>query len=165
MEGLLERHELTIEDDVEEIVRLYDREPTHPTEARPLPLDDQRRLPSLIFSYDYYRNHPLYSYYKEPPNALEKAFLSQGWGKVVQAEFADLTPADVMAELGRVKRRLQQFAVKHRALRLVGEQCRLYQQKWQSSGPLAHARRRRRSSGRSPTWWTGTWSCARPTAR
>ena len=35
VEGLLEHHELTIEDDVEEIVRLYDREPTHPTEAAP----------------------------------------------------------------------------------------------------------------------------------
>jgi hypothetical protein len=136
VDGLMERHEQTIEDDVEEIIRLYDEEPTHPTEARPLSLRDQQRLRVEIFCYNAYRSHPLYSY-KEPPAALEQAFLHQGWGKVSPAEFADLTPGDVSVALRRAKRELQQFAIKHRALRLVGEQCRLYQRKWQSSGPLA----------------------------
>jgi hypothetical protein len=36
-----------------------------------------------------------------------------------------------------VRQDLQRFAVKHLALRRVREICRLYQQKWQASGPLA----------------------------
>ena len=48
-----------------------------------------------------------------------------------------MSPADVMQSFRWVKQTLQQLAVKHRALKLVGEQCRLYQQKWQASGPLA----------------------------
>src|SRR5262249_26423361 len=121
---------------IEEIIRHYGDEPTHPTESRPLSRFDQKRVRDQIFWYNEYRNHPLYSY-KEPPSALEAAFLHAGWAKPSPAEFADLTPADVQVALRRARQVLQQFAVKHRALRLVGEQCRLYQRKWQSSGPLA----------------------------
>ncbi len=136
VEGLLERYEQTIEDDVNEIVRLYGDEPTHPTELRPLSWPDQKLLHSQTFRYNEYRNHP-FSGSKEPSAALEQAFLNMGWGKTSSIEYADLTPADVERGLRRAKQVLRQFAIKHKVLRLVGEQCRLFQRKWQSSGPLA----------------------------
>ncbi len=136
VESLLERHPFTIEDDVEEIVRLYSREPTHPTDQRPLSWPDQKDLRERIFWYNEFRNHPFYSY-KGPTDALEKAFLNAGWEKALPAQYADLTPADVVMALRRTHRELQQFAVKHRALRIAVEQCRLFQKKWQSSGPMA----------------------------
>jgi hypothetical protein len=137
VEEFLERHEMTIEDDVEELIRLYGNEEAgHPTEQRPLSWQDQQRLRDSIFWYNEYHNHPLYSY-KGPPDILESAFIKEGWTKPSKADFADLTPADVMRSIGRAKRSLQQFAIKHRALRLVREQCRLYQQKARVSGPLA----------------------------
>ena len=133
----LERYEMTIEDDVEELIRLYGNEEAgYPTEERPLSWKDQHRLRDSIFWYNEYRNHPLYSY-KGPADILESAFIKEGWAKPSEADFADLTPADVMRSIGRAKRSLQQFAIKHRALRLVREQCRLYQQKAEASGPLA----------------------------
>ncbi len=137
VEELLERHEMSIEDDVEELTRLYgNQEDGNPTDQRPLSSGDQEGLRYFISSYEKYRDHPLYSY-KEPPNALESAFIKEGWGKPSQADFADLTPADVVRSIGRAKLSLQQFAIKHRALLLVREQCRLYQRKAEVSGPLA----------------------------
>ena len=139
VERFLKDHELTIEDDVEELIRLYGDESVADasTEQRPLSWKDQRRLRSYIFVYDQYHNHPFASD-KKPPSELESAFLSEGWGKVSPSgPDPDLTPADVLRALWRQKLVLQQFAIKHRALRLVREQCRLYQQKWQASGPLA----------------------------
>jgi hypothetical protein len=133
----LERYETTIEDDVDELIRLYGNQDFgYPTEQRPLCSEDQQRLRESIFWYNEYRNHPLYAY-KGPPDALESAFIKEGWGKPSKADFVDLTPADVMRSISRTKRDLQQFAIKHRALRLAGEQCRLYRQKWQESGALA----------------------------
>jgi AAA ATPase domain len=137
VEGHLERHELLIEDDVEEIVRLYgNQEVSHPTERRPLAWQDQKRLREFIVRYQEYRNHPLFSY-KGSVEALEVAFTKAGWEKPSGPAFADLSPADVVLALRRARLALQQFAIKHRALVLVREQCRLYQQKRQSSGPLA----------------------------
>jgi hypothetical protein len=136
VEGLLERYEQTIEDDVAKIVRLYEKEPTHPTESRPLSWPDQKRLHAQIFLYCAYREHPL-SGSDEPRHDLEAAFHKLGWGKTSPVEYADLTPADVQRGLRRAKEVLRQFTLKHKVLRLVGEQCRLYQRKWQSSGPLA----------------------------
>src|SRR5439155_8544023 len=108
----------------------------HPTEQRPLSWQDQQRLRDAIFWYNEFRNHPLFSY-KGPPELLELAFSKEGWDKPSAAAFADLTPGDVAVALRRAKRALQRFAITHRALRRVREQCRLYQQKWQTSGPLA----------------------------
>lgn len=135
IEGLFEQYETTIEDAVEEVVRLYGGEPGHPTESRPLCRADQERLRAEIHRYNEYRNHPLCGY-QEPPSALTKAFLHAGWVAPTEHEFAHLTPADVALALHRARGVVQQFAVKHRALRLVGEQCRLFQRKWRSSGPL-----------------------------
>jgi hypothetical protein len=137
MEELLEKHAMTIEDDVEELIRLYTKEDVGPaTEQRPLSLVDRVRLRARISQYNELRNHPLHSY-KEPPAALELAFLKEGWGQASEYLGEDVSPADVMRAFHRTRLVLQRFAIKHRALRRVREQCRLYQQKWQVSGPLA----------------------------
>src|SRR5262249_36595059 len=136
IDELLENHATTIEDAIEEVVRLYGGEPTHPTQARPLSWADQKHLRDKIYRYNEYRNHPLNNY-REPPSALTKALLHAGWSAPTEHEFAHLTPADVAMALQRARRVVQQFAIKHRALRLVWEQCRLFQRKWRSSGPLA----------------------------
>ncbi len=139
VEGFLAHHELTIEDDVEELIRLYGDETVAgaSTEQRPLSWQDQGRLRNCIVSYDYLRNHPMASENK-PPSALELAFWKEGWGAAsTSGADPDLTPADVSRALWRQRLILQQFAIKHRTLRLVREQCQLFQQKWQASGPLA----------------------------
>jgi hypothetical protein len=139
VEKLLEHHEHTIEDDVEELIRLYGDESVAEvtTEQRPLSWQDQRRLRYWIRLYEKHRNHPLASD-KKPPEALEFAFLKEGWGEApASGAYPDLTPADVSRALWRQKRMLQQFAIKHRGLRLVREHCCLFRQKWQASGPLA----------------------------
>jgi hypothetical protein len=136
MVDLLQRHEMTIEDDVEELLRLYSEEVGNPTAQRPLPLGDQQRLRACISLYNRYIHHPLYAY-KKPPDHLKLAFIKEGWPEPSEADFADLTPADVMRLLCRAKMTLQKFAIKHRALCLAREQCRLYRQKAEASGPLA----------------------------
>ncbi|HZW29835.1 MAG TPA: hypothetical protein VFF52_03955, partial [Isosphaeraceae bacterium] len=78
IEELLQRHEMTIEDDVEEVIRLYANQDVGPgTELRPLALADRVPLRAWISQYNELRNHPLHSY-KEPPAALESAFLKEG---------------------------------------------------------------------------------------
>jgi hypothetical protein len=136
VEGLLEQYATTIEDAVEEVVRLYGGEPGHPTESRPLSWPDQEQLRDQIYRYNEYRSHPLYNY-QEPPSALTKAFLDVGWLPPTAEDFSHMTPADVEMALRRARRAVKRLAIKHRALRLVGEQCRLHQRKWRSSGPLA----------------------------
>ena len=90
----IERHELTIEDDVEEIVRLYgNHDVSHPTQHRPLSSLDQKRLRELINRYNAYRNHPLHSY-NEPPAVLKSALAKAGWAKTLEGD-VDLNPADV----------------------------------------------------------------------
>ncbi len=132
-----DRHEHMTEDDVEEIVRLYRAQAAaHPTDQRPLSLYDQQRLRETIRAYNQYREHPLF-YYKGPPEALEFVVAQQGGAKPSGAAFADLNPADVALAVRRARQALHRFAIKHRALLLVRAQCRLYQQKWQASGPLA----------------------------
>ena len=129
--------ETNIEDDVEEIVRLYDKTNSrYPTEQRPLSWHDQRRLRAAIFRYDELPQ-PSAVPYKEPPRRWRRRSSSEGWGKVVAGRLRRPDAGGRDAAFGGRSARLQQFAVKHRALRLVGEQCRLYQQKWQASGPLA----------------------------
>src|SRR5262249_24679437 len=91
----------------------------------------------LIFTYEEYRRHP-FSGAQEPPAALEQAFHWLGWSKASPLEYADMSPADVKRGLRDWRRTLRRYAVKHRALRQVGEHCRLHQRKWRSSGPLAH---------------------------
>ena len=137
IESLLEQHETNVENDVEELLRLYDItnfEVT--TEQRPLSWQDQKRLRELVVRYNELRVHPLLPF-KQPPAPLESAFLEASWGKPATDKSADLTPADVLRAYRRVKQDLQRFAVKHLALRRVREICRLYQQKWQAGGPLA----------------------------
>jgi hypothetical protein len=137
IEELLQRQELTIEDDVEEVIRLYGKHGVGPaTDSRPLGLVDRMRLRARIARYNELRNHPLHSY-KEPPAALESAFLEAGWGQAADYLGGDVSPADVMRAFHRARVDLQRFALKHQGLRRVREQCRLYQQKWQASGPLA----------------------------
>ena len=83
-------------------------------------------------------NHPLYPYNK-PPAALEAAFAKEGWGKRPRSSafVPDLTAGDILNAIWRERSILQRIAVKHVVLRRVREICKLYQQKWQASGPLA----------------------------
>ena len=48
-----------------------------------------------------------------------------------------LTPADIIQAVARERAALQRYAVKHFTLRRVRDICKLYQQKWRASGPLA----------------------------
>ena len=164
VEGLLERYATTIEDDVEEIVRLYGRRAGPPDGFAAALLARSEAAPRPDLLYNEYRSHPLYSYQGAARRAGEGVPQRRAGARPTPDEFADLTPADVAMALRRAKRVLQQFAVKHRALRLVGEQCRLISG---SGNRAARWRRstRRRWAGRSRAWWTGTWCCARPTAR
>jgi AAA ATPase domain len=134
---LLAGHEQTIEEDVEELIRLYGAGGLDvPTERRPLPTNDQQSLPRWIARYTELRHHQLLPY-RELPAALELAFQKEGWGKTSTDPSFDVTPADVALGFRWVKRRMQQFALKHRALVGVRHHCRLFQDKWQASGPLA----------------------------
>jgi tetratricopeptide (TPR) repeat protein len=136
IQTFLERHVTNVENDVEEFLRLYDItnfEVT--TEQRPLPWQDQKRLRGLLARYESLKHHPLLPF-KQPP-APSAAILEASWGKPPTESFADLTPEDVLRAYRRAKQELQQFAVKHFALRRVRETCRLYQRKWEAGGPLA----------------------------
>ncbi len=136
VESVLEQHKANVENDVEELLRLYEITSFEvTTEQRPLSWQDQKRLRELVVRYDELRVHPLLPF-KEPPAQLA-AILEASWGKPAKGPSADLTPADVLRAYRRVKQDLQRFAVKHLALRRVREICRLYQQKWHAGGPLA----------------------------
>ena len=131
---LLEQHETNVENDVEELLCLYDTTSFDvTTEQRPLSWQDQQKLREALVRHKELRAHPLLPF-KEPPAPLESAFLHAGWGKLVAPKFADLTPADVLHAYRRVRQVLQRFAIKHLALRRVHEICHLYQQKWQAGG-------------------------------
>jgi hypothetical protein len=137
IEDLLARLDQTIEDDVEEIIRLYSNHDMELTTAQhPLSPNDQMRLRHYVFLYNEFRSHPLYSY-AEPPAILKSALKKEGWEQASAAGFADLHPADVTRRINLAKLALQQITVKHRVLCLVRTVCRLHQQKWQASGPLA----------------------------
>jgi hypothetical protein len=134
---LLDQFEQTIEEDVEELIRLYRAAGIEiPTEHRPLPTNDQQGLPRLIARFDELRHHKFLPY-RELPEALELAFQKEGWAKSSNDPSELLTPADVAEAFRRVKQHVRTFAVKHRALLLVRHHCRLFQEKWQASGPLA----------------------------
>jgi hypothetical protein len=137
VETVLDQHENNVENDIEELIRLYDKSDFDvSTEQRPLPWQDQERLRDSLARYNELRIHPLLPY-KEPPAPLQTAFLVAGWGKAPPPTYEDLTPSDVMHAFRRVRLILQRFAVKHLTLRRVREICRLYQRKWQAGGPLA----------------------------
>jgi tetratricopeptide (TPR) repeat protein len=135
--SLLEEHATNVENDVDELLHLYDItnfEVT--TEQRPLSWQDQKRLRELVARHNELRLHPLLPF-MQPPKPLA-AILEESWGKPSKESYADLNPDDVLRAYRRVKQDLQRFAVKHLALRRVREICRLYQQKWQASGVLAN---------------------------
>jgi hypothetical protein len=133
----LDQHENNIEDDVEELIRLYGFAGIDAaTDQRPLPGEDQQRLPQWIAQYNQLRHHPLLPYKELRPD-LELAFRKKGWIKSSAGESENLTPADVMLTFRTVKRILQTFAVKHRVLCRVRQLCSLFRQKWRASGPLA----------------------------
>jgi hypothetical protein len=135
---LLDRYEQTIEEDVEELIRLYGTGGVEvPTSRRPLPAKDQQDLPRWIARYNELRHHELLPYREEPPTVLEAAFLKGGWVKSSKYAGEPLTPADVASSFQSVKRAIQPLALKHRALLNVRRQCRLFQEKWQASGSLA----------------------------
>ncbi len=122
---------------VEDVIQLYHKTNFDvSTELRPLKWHDQQQLREAITRYLELQNHPAFPY-RRPPAALEKAFLAEGWGKSTGPLVPDLTAADVLHALRRERAALQRFAVKHLALRRVREICKLYQQKWRASGPLA----------------------------
>jgi hypothetical protein len=122
---------------VEEVIQLYDKTNFEvSTEQRPLKWQDQQQLREAIARYEDLHRHPLFPY-KKPPAWLELAFLKEGWGKYTPSILPDLTTGDVMQAVARQRAVLQRFAVKHIALRRVREICKLYQQKWRASGPLA----------------------------
>jgi len=137
VEDLLNEYETRIEDDLEELIRLYGKTSADVSTAeRPLSREDQQWLRQSIERYHKLRSHPLLPY-QAPPAELKLAFSNLGWAKTSQYVMEDMSPADVMISFRVVKQELQRFAVKHRALRLVREQCQLFQNKWRSSGPLA----------------------------
>ena len=132
----LDQYELTIEDDVEEVIRLYGVAGIDtPTDLRPLSAVDQKHLTGWILLYNELRQHSMLPY-REIPGELEKAFRKEGWIEST-GERQDLTPADVMMTFRSVKQMLQRYAVKHRVLGRVRKVCSLFQQKWKTSGPLA----------------------------
>jgi hypothetical protein len=137
IESLLAQHETNVENDVEELIRLYQNANLDvSTDQRPLPPQDQERVRETIARLNELSVHPLLPF-QEPPAALVAAFVHAGWGKPSAHTFADLTPPDVMRAFRRVRQILQRFSVKHLALRRVREICRLHQRKWQAGGPLA----------------------------
>jgi hypothetical protein len=119
--SILEQSGTTREDDVEAILRLYVHAAFgQSTAQRPLSWQDQDDLREAIGRYNKFRSHPLLPY-KEPPVALELAFLKEGWGKATSALPEDLTPGDVMHGVRRAKQTLHRFAVKHMVLKRVHE--------------------------------------------
>ncbi len=135
--SLEEHFEKSAEALVEEVIQLYDKTNFDvSTEQRPLKWQDQQRLRDAITRYQDLYNHPLFPY-KKPPAKLELAFLKEGWGMGSPSLLPDLTTGDVLHAVRRQCAVLQQYAVKHFALRRVREICKLYQRKWQASGPLA----------------------------
>jgi len=137
VERQVKHQDANIEDDVEEVIRLYRHASLDlPTPERPLSWPDQERLRDLITRYDKLRQHPLLPY-KEPPESLELAFLKEGWINPSERAAEDVTPADVMQAFFRVKQSLQRLAIKHGVLRRVWELIRLHQQKWEAGGPLS----------------------------
>jgi hypothetical protein len=136
IERQLQHQETNSNDEVEEIIRLYRHESLDlPTFERPLSWQDQEQLRGLITRYEKLGQHPLLPY-KEPPEALELAFLKEGWSNPSEST-ADVTPADIMHAFFNVKQSLQRMANKHSMLRRVRELCRLHQQKWEAGGPLS----------------------------
>jgi hypothetical protein len=139
VESLEEHFEANAEALVEEVIQLYDKTNFDvSTEQRPLKWHDQQQLREAIARYQDLHNHPLYPY-RKPPAALKAAFAKEGWGTgpLSPSLLPDLTTADVLHAVARQRAALQRFAVKHFALRRVREICKLYQKKWQASGPLA----------------------------
>ncbi len=137
VESQVKHHDATAEDDVDEIIRVYRHESLDlPTVERPLSWQDQEQLRALITRYEKLGQHPLLPY-KEPPEALEAAFLKEGWINPSESTAADVTPADVVHAFFRVKQSLKRLALKHGVLRRVRELCRLHQQKWEAGGALS----------------------------
>ena len=137
--NLEEHFEKWSESVVLEVIDLYSKTNFDvSTEQRPLKWHDQQLLREAIARYLELHNHPLYPY-RKPPAALEAAFAKQGWGTgpLSPTLLPDLTPGDVLHAIHRERATLQRFAIKHLALRRVREICKLYQQKWRASGPLA----------------------------
>ncbi len=121
---------------IEEVIQLYDKTNFEvSTQQRPLKWQDQQQLRQAIELYQSFQNHPLFPY-KKKPEVLEAAFFKEGWGPV-EPRAQDLTPPDLLHAVQRERAIVQRFAVKHFALRRVHEICKLYQRKWQASGPLA----------------------------
>src|SRR5262249_41686630 len=111
----------TSDDDVEEVIRLYRHESLDlPTAERPLSWVDQEKLRDLIVRHDKLHHHPLLPY-KEPPEALEIAFLKEGWINPSESKTADLSPADIMHAYFHVKHSLKRLTLKHHVLRQVHE--------------------------------------------
>ncbi len=139
IESLGEHFEKRDESVVLEVIDLYSKTNFDvATDQRPLQWRDQQLLRESIARYLELQNHPQ-NPYRKPPAALEAAFAKQGWGHgpLLPALVADLMPGDVLNGIRRERATLQRFAIKHLALKRVREICRLYQQKWRASGPLA----------------------------
>jgi hypothetical protein len=137
IESLAEQFEANGESLIDEFIELYGQTNFEvSTDQRPLKWQDQQQLRETIARYKDLHNHPLFPY-KKPPAAIEAAFLKEGWIKRASPHSADLTAADVLVAIRREHAALQRFAVQHFALKRVGEICKLYQRKWQASGPLA----------------------------
>jgi tetratricopeptide (TPR) repeat protein len=137
VEMMLELHANLTAHDLEELVRLYAGPALEvPTDQRPLPAADQRRLKETCARYVELRDHPLLPP-KEANPVLEKAFASLGWKKPSRRLPEDLSPGDIVWALEKVERRLGHFVCKHYALKRVRQLCRTYQQKWALAGALA----------------------------
>ncbi len=125
-----------LETALSDLARLYHgAELDHRTDSRPLEPGDRQQLRDFYARYLELQEHPLMPY-KDPPAALEAAFLNAGYAKKSRPP-RDVDPAGVRQNLLYVLRRLEHLLLKHRALQRVRELCRLYQEKASLAGPLA----------------------------
>jgi AAA ATPase domain len=88
IQSLLEQHATNVENDVDEVIRLYDVtnfEVT--TEQRPLSWQDQKRLRELVARYHELRVHPMLPF-QQPPAPLA-AILQATWGTPATEASAD----------------------------------------------------------------------------
>jgi hypothetical protein len=134
---VLELRARTIGVDVAELVSFYsDALFERADEQHPLSTQERARLLALWRRHEQLTRHPAFNY-KQPPPALQKAFIQAGWVASAPALSAELIPADIHRAFRRVKAELYLLTYKHFMLWRVRELCQLSQRKWALAGPLA----------------------------
>ena len=153
VENALNEYETRIEDDLEELMRLYGKTTSEvPTAERPLLSEDQQLVRHLIDRFHKLRSHPLFPY-QEPPAQLKLAFNELGWSKPSQYVVEDMGPADVIMSFRGVKHTLQRFAIKHRAAAARSRAVPALPEQVAIKRAIGNAGRRRVNADREHTRW------------